>query len=246
MLAGGFKNDLLALNDNTPHDQRYARLIEYTTIIQLLLSTNGLVNYEGKYYSIKNLRLAPALPPELFPGILMSGSSEAGVAAARTLGATIVQYPKPADDCSQYAAAAGGKAGVRLGIVARDTTEGAWRDAHQRFPADRKGQLAHQLAMRVSDSVWHTRLSQMIQESDASQSVYWMGPFENHQTFCPYLVGSYPDVSAELARYITSGFETFIVDIPSSREELQHIESVFDQALQSARDARAICTVRAD
>ena len=33
MVAGGFKNDLEALNDTTPHDQRYARLIEYTTII---------------------------------------------------------------------------------------------------------------------------------------------------------------------------------------------------------------------
>src|SRR2546426_11956881 len=30
MVAGGFKNDLVALNDTTPHDQRYDRLIEYT------------------------------------------------------------------------------------------------------------------------------------------------------------------------------------------------------------------------
>src|ERR1700740_978014 len=35
MVAGGFKNDLLALNDTTPHDDRYAKLIEYTTIIKL-------------------------------------------------------------------------------------------------------------------------------------------------------------------------------------------------------------------
>src|SRR5919204_6723262 len=28
MVAGGFKNDLAALNDGTPHDQRYTRLIE--------------------------------------------------------------------------------------------------------------------------------------------------------------------------------------------------------------------------
>src|SRR5437660_7699899 len=38
MVAGGFKNDLLALNDATPHDERYTRLVEYTTIIKLLLS----------------------------------------------------------------------------------------------------------------------------------------------------------------------------------------------------------------
>ncbi|PYV37010.1 MAG: alkanesulfonate monooxygenase, partial [Acidobacteria bacterium] len=33
MVAGGFKNDLIALNDTTPHDKRYQRLIEYTTVI---------------------------------------------------------------------------------------------------------------------------------------------------------------------------------------------------------------------
>ena len=38
MVAGGFKNDLVALNDATPHDRRYERLVEYTTIIQRLLS----------------------------------------------------------------------------------------------------------------------------------------------------------------------------------------------------------------
>src|SRR5256712_4092777 len=36
MVAGGFKNDLMALNDTTQHDRRYHRLIEYTTIIQRL------------------------------------------------------------------------------------------------------------------------------------------------------------------------------------------------------------------
>ena len=29
MVAGGFKNDLAALNDDTPHDKRYQRLVEY-------------------------------------------------------------------------------------------------------------------------------------------------------------------------------------------------------------------------
>src|ERR1700753_136123 len=39
MVAGGFKNDLIALNDTTPHDERYSRLIEYPTLIKLPLST---------------------------------------------------------------------------------------------------------------------------------------------------------------------------------------------------------------
>ena len=42
MIAGGYTNDLLALNDLTPHDKRYARLIEYTMIIKELSPVNLL------------------------------------------------------------------------------------------------------------------------------------------------------------------------------------------------------------
>jgi len=237
MLAGGFKNDLIALNDTTPHDERYARLVEYITIIKLLLSNAGPVNFEGEFYKVRNLRMDPPLAPELFPGILMSGSSEAGVTAAMAVGATIVQYPKPAKDCTPDPATAGGKTGIRVGIVARPTSAEAWSAANQRFPGDRKGQLAHQLAMRVSDSVWHKQLSKMIEETGDVQGVYWMWPFQNHQTFCPYLVGSYEEVSEEMSHYMRRGFASFILDIPSSREELRHIETVFEQASRAGTRA---------
>jgi alkanesulfonate monooxygenase len=229
MLAGGFKNDLLALNDLTPHDDRYARLVEYTTIIRQLLSSSTAVDFEGKYYTIHNLKMAPPVPAELFPGILMSGSSEAGVAAAMAVGATIVQYPRPAKDCAPDPATAGGKTGIRVGIIARATTAEAWNVAHERFPGDRKGQLAHQLALRVSDSAWHKQLSEMTEQIGDLQGIYWMWPFQNHKTFCPYLVGSYQEVAEELSNYMSKGFEAFILDIPPSREELGHIETVFEK-----------------
>jgi len=42
MVAGGFKSDLEALNDTTPHGLRYARLLEYTAMVMRLLD-NGPV-----------------------------------------------------------------------------------------------------------------------------------------------------------------------------------------------------------
>src|SRR5213593_5080140 len=78
MVAGGFKNDLVALNDLTPHDERYARLFEYTTVIQSLLRTGDAVSFEGRYYKVTNLKLTPPLPAQLMPGVLVSGSSEPG------------------------------------------------------------------------------------------------------------------------------------------------------------------------
>ena len=83
--------------------------------------------------------------------------------------------------------------------------------------------MTHQLAMKTSDSVWHKQLSQMAQSIGEDTSPYWLVPFENYKTFCPYLVGSYERVAAELSRYI-------ILDIPPTREELEHIKVVFGRA----------------
>jgi alkanesulfonate monooxygenase len=231
MIAGGFPNDLIALNDTTPHDKRYARLIEYTIIIKELLAGESPVSRDGEFYKVDKLRLTPPLDRDLFPGIFVSGSSDAGLAAARAIGATAVKYPKPAgeeigvpNDGIDY--------GIRVGIITRETDGEAWRVARARFPEDRKGQLTQQLAMKTSDSVWHKQLSCL--DGETENNPYWLAPFHNYKTFCPYLVGSYERIAEEVARYVEAGYKTFILDIPPTQEELSHIGLVFKQSLRQA------------
>lgn len=228
MVAGGFKNDLAALNDPTPHESRYERLVEYTTIVRRLLE-GGPVSYSGKFYTVDKLKLAPALAPELFPGIFVSGSSAEGLAAAHAIPATAIKYPEPASECGDGAGDGGLDSGIRVGIISREREDDAWRVAHERFPEDRKGQLTHQLAMKVSDSAWHKQLSDLAQAG--GRSPYWLVPFQNYKSMCPYLVGDYERVGRELAGYISHGFRTFILDIPPSAEELVHTRTAFDRAL---------------
>ena len=162
LLAGGFRNDLLALGDPTPHDERYTRLVEYTKIIQGLCENPRGITLDGAYYSVQNLKLNPPLPKDLQPHYMMSGSSPAGMAAANATGVTAIQYPEPAtngviavtDRNSTYQST-----GVRVGIIARSTREEAWKIAEERFPKDRRGELTHHLAMKTSDSHWHQQLS---------------------------------------------------------------------------------------
>jgi alkanesulfonate monooxygenase len=231
MVAGGFKNDLSALGDTTPHDKRYTRLVEYTTIVSRLLAGAGPVTFAGEFHAVTNLKLAPPLPEALRPGVFVSGSSDAGLAAARALGATAIKYPGPAaeeapppDDTIPL--------GLRVGVVARADDEEAWAVAHGRFPEDRKGQLTHQLAMKVSDSSWHKQLSTMA--DDGRQGPYWLTPFQNYKTMCPYLVGSYDRVAQELARYMALGHRTFILDVPFDRDELHHVSTAFTRAIDGA------------
>jgi alkanesulfonate monooxygenase len=228
LVAGGFKHDLEALDDHTPHDARYDRVIEYGLIVKGLLQGER-VSHEGAFYRVKNLRLSPQEPPDLSPWLFVSGSSEAGMSAAALLGARPVMYPMP-PSVDRGAPQTNAPAAVRVGIVARETEEEAWKVARTRFPEDRKGQLTHELAMKASDSSWHKQLSELAVRGDPEPSPYWLHPFQCYKTFCPYLVGSHATVAGELSRYIALGYRTFLVDVPASEEELSHMGVTFRMA----------------
>lgn len=230
MLAGGFRNDLIALGDETPHDDRYARTTEYARLMRCLLESDEPVQFTGRCYTAHGLRLTPAVPPELRPGWLISGSSPAGRAAAIEIGAVAVEYPEPADRVQPPQAI--GERGIRVGIVARDDAEEAWRVAWERFPDNRRGRLAHAMAMKTSDSSWHRTLSDLARIRPADGSPYWLWPFEQHRTFCPYLVGDYGTVAQEIARYLRLGYRSFILDIPTEAADLETAGTVFRLAQQ--------------
>jgi alkanesulfonate monooxygenase len=235
VVAGGFVNDLIALGDNTPHDERYRRATEYVKVVLALL-TGERVSLDGPYYRVKNLRLTPQVPEHLWPGLLMSGSSEAGLAAARAIGAVPVKYPQPPGEERANGDALG--FGVRIGIIARESDDEAWAIALARFPPDRRGKIAHQVAMSVSDSHWHGQLSaQDAHRGDAGgpgvRNPYWLEPFKNYKTFCPYLVGAYEDLAELVAGYLRLGARTVILDTPLAGDDLHHAGRVLDAAVEA-------------
>jgi alkanesulfonate monooxygenase len=229
MLAGGFRNDLIALGDDTAHDDRYARTVEYALLIRRLLESDQPVNFAGRFYSIRGVRMTPALPEELQPGWLISGSSPAGRAAAIEMGAIAVEYPAPPDAIRDIEHVPAGR-GIRVGIIARADADEAWGIAHTRFPDDRRGRLSHALAMKTSDSAWHRTLSELAREQSADSSPYWLWPFEQHRSFCPYLVGDFATVAKEIGRYLALGHSSFILDIPIDAEDLDTAAIVFRMA----------------
>jgi alkanesulfonate monooxygenase len=79
----------------------------------------------------------------------------------------------------------------------------------------------------VSDSLWHEQLSSL---EDVGDPAYWLHPFKTYKTFCPYLVGSYSELVAELEAWRDVGVGAIILDVPASAEELEHIGTVFERA----------------
>jgi alkanesulfonate monooxygenase len=226
MIAGGFRQDLLAMGDSTEHDDRYLRMLEYCAIINGLLAGEK-VTHNGRYYRVRDLHISPALPTELRPEMLMSGSSDAGRDTAASLGATAIEYPEPPSTIEPRRP--DGKWGIRVGLIAREKSEEAWRAAWERFPEDRRGRIMHGMAMAVSDSEWHHRLSQLSKEKQQLEA-YWLWPFQNYHTFCPYLVGNFPTVATLLANYIARGYTHYILDIPREQGDLDSAKHVFSLA----------------
>jgi alkanesulfonate monooxygenase len=177
--------------------------------------------------------MRPDLPVHLVPEIFVSGTSEAGARAARLLDAVSIEYPEPG--ASYQGTKRPGKAGIRIGIIAADDSAAAWEKAHQRFPGDSVGRIKHVAAMRTSDSQWHKRLSQLEHQTAEESGSYWLWPFKNYHTFCPYLVGSYEEVSAEIVTYLRAGFTNFILDIPVEEADLQQASLVFGRARDQRR-----------
>jgi alkanesulfonate monooxygenase len=148
MVAGGFSNDLVSLDDTVPHDRRYDRVVEYTEIVTRLLTSESAVSFDGEFYRIKNVKLSPRLPAELVPTILMSGSSEASLAAAAKLGATAIKYRRPFRRRRSDFRNEDRQRRADRDHRSRDG-RGSMANSARAFPDDRKGQIAHELAMKT-------------------------------------------------------------------------------------------------
>lgn len=221
LVAGSSKEDLLALDDATPHDLRYRRLAEYGDIIQQLLTRQSPLVHEGDFYQLHMPATLGALVESSRPRLFVAGSSEAGRTAAASLQARTVGHPLPDSEPSDC---------VRLGIVARAEERFAWSVALERFGTDPEGRLRHGLEMCWSDSSWHKALASAGTEAGAEAASLWLEPFQNRRAQCAYLVGDYRGVACEIVSLLERGTRTFILDAPTTEEDLEHTACVFQRA----------------
>jgi alkanesulfonate monooxygenase len=238
-VAGGFKFDLAALDDRLEHDARYERLSEYGVIFARLIKGER-VTFQGRYYKVFGLKLDTHTGDAQRPRLTVSGSSAGGLRCAEAIGATAVMYPKPLESEASRTAATSAEAasaaivptGIRIGILARETADEAWRVAARRFPDDAEARARRQAGVQTSDSSWLHQLGALTQEhSGLGGDVYWTGPFASGKSFCPYLVGAYDDVASYLSAYLQRDVRVIILDCPSEEEDLRHAHTVLQRAV---------------
>lgn len=229
LVSGGFPGHLRELGDSLEHDARYERLAEYAEALTRLLTAEGAASYQGAYYTLRGARLGtPSLDAALLPRIYVSGGSEASLEARARLALPWLTYPRMLSRYADTGALKG--AGVRFGIIARETTEQAWAEARARFPRDEQGEELHDWASTQVESQWHLNLSQDVRRLQILEQVYWLYPFRAYHTFCPFLVGTYDEVADALAEYARVGVSTLILDAPTDPDDMAHAQIALRKA----------------
>jgi alkanesulfonate monooxygenase len=238
-VTGGFKADLASLGDTLDHDRRYDRLVEYVEVVRDLLAGRR-VTYSRSYYRLESAKVRSVPAEDLRPDLFLSGSSSSCKQAAKALGIVRLCYPLPPDAAASEVAEAGTKWGMRIGIVARDSSDEAWAVANTRFPTDPRGVAKQRIISRMSESSWQRNLS-LVAETAArtgsggvGEDTYWLRPFQSYKTFCPYLVGSYDEVAQALRQYFAAGVSTVILDVPESYDDLAHARLAIAHAVDGA------------
>jgi alkanesulfonate monooxygenase len=229
LVVGSNPHHLSAVGSRLDHDQRYDQLAEFGNIMIQLLTDPDPMTHAGDYYDFPEALLMPSLPAELRPTVFVSGSSPACVRAQRAMGVVRLTYPRPIAEYEPGTSLLDG-AGIRVGIIARDTTQEAWGIAHRRFPQDPMGERLQEFGTRVTDSLWYHRLSGDAARPREADGCYWLYPFRAAKEYCPYLVGSHTEVSELLARYLEMGITTLIMQAPVNEDDIPHAEIALRRA----------------
>ena len=227
LVTGTALNYLDGFHDDLSHDDRYERLLEYALLIEDLLVGKGVTSADGRFYKVSGLQLAPKMPENLRPGYLLAGQSDAARGAAARLNACSMQMLQPGFQNQLNDAR-----GIHFGVIARATREQAWEALHRWFPEDEEGQMMLDLSMQNTDSVWKRRMKLLSDDDQLRADGYCLQPFRNFAADCPYLVGAHSEVANIIAQLIIRGVHTFILDLPASEQEFEHVHAAFRLAEQ--------------
>jgi alkanesulfonate monooxygenase len=217
MITGTATSDLQGLGEQLSHQDRYARLSEFIHIVRQLLASTRPVTFNGKFYTTNNLQLRPGLPPALMPEFLIAGQSDDAHRVAKQMGCLMMQMLPP-----NLEEGINGP-GVNFGIFARQERGQARREAILLFQDSAEKRELLKYTLENTDSVWKRRLNEAGQKGELHENGYWLLPFLTFQADCPYLVGSYADIGANLRRFAEMNVSTIILDVVADEQELDHI-----------------------
>jgi alkanesulfonate monooxygenase len=220
--------------DRTDVAEKYRRADEFLTVAKGVWTGRGArgggfaggeFNFAGDFYDVINGGFDEAVDGHAFPTVYLSGNSESALDLSARHGDVhlfdlATSDPVPLTELSERATAAGRTvtAGLRLPIIARETSDEAWARLHRQ---------------------WGEVFDDVSDVSDRRHGDVTFAGFEHlgHRSSVG-LVGSYVDVAQYISDLASTGFEVFVLSGVPHIEELhrgaEHLLFLAD------RDARVL------
>jgi len=227
LVAGISPTEQAYYGDFLAHDARYARSNEFLDILHRLWRGETPLSYSGEHYTVKDTQLGLGYKGGGRPAIYISGASAVAQKTAIDFGDCWLRYGDTPEGIASAAApvlSQGGRVGIRMHVLARETREQALADLAEmmRDPdEDHKAWVAGFVATSDSEAV---KTSFRLAEGSDND---WLSPtlysgavaYRGGPALC--VVGSYEEVAAYLHRYKSSGVSEFIFSGWPTRDEMR-------------------------
>jgi alkanesulfonate monooxygenase len=221
IVVGGEAHEQRAYGDFLEKDERYARADEWLTVVSRLWQGEK-VDFHGKHVTVEGATI-PRVPDPLPPFYFGGSSPAAGPVAAKhsdvylTWGEPVEAVAKKVEWIRGLAAAQGRKVrfGIRLHIIARDTSEAAWAEADWLLKAIDPATINEvQAGLARSESEGQKRMLALHGGKTDNLVVgpnLWAGVGLVRGGAGTALVGSHSEIADRIKDYAAVGIEEFVL-----------------------------------
>lgn len=221
IVVGGEAHEQRAYGDFLEKDDRYARADEWLGVVERLWAGER-VTFSGKHVRVEDAHI-PRLPDPIPPFYFGGSSPAAGLVAARhsdvylTWGEPLEAVAKKVEWIRGLAQAQGRKVrfGIRLHVIARDTSEAAWAEAQRLLDAIDPETIANvQAGLNRSQSEGQKRMLALHGGSKDNLLVapnLWAGVGLVRGGAGTALVGSHNEIADRIKEYAAIGIEEFVL-----------------------------------
>ncbi|MBB6022768.1 alkanesulfonate monooxygenase SsuD/methylene tetrahydromethanopterin reductase-like flavin-dependent oxidoreductase (luciferase family) [Paenibacillus sp. JGP012] len=231
MIVGAAQNEALRLGDTLTYKEKYARLEEYISIFKQLFHSEKPIQYKGEYYHFNNLSLSPLNNNELLtPKLFVSGASDHHIQIANSHADVVLTHPQPVGKFKKnysYNLSESVDVGIKIGIIARKTSEEAWKVANARYPVSKMA-IATNRYKKHSESAWIRNMALEGIESELHDNVFWLGGYISGLSNNPILVGEHQEVRQYLKKYSEAGAKILLISGAQSKEDFENIDQVLN------------------
>ncbi|EEB63258.1 LLM class flavin-dependent oxidoreductase [Corynebacterium amycolatum] len=251
VVVGGEDHEQRAFGDHLNKQQRYARADEVLTITNHLLTNPDPIDFNGQYLTVEGAQLKSR--PQVAPPIYFGGSSKPGIDVAAKHADVYLTWGEPPQKVSEKITRVQAQAdqegrelgyGIRLHVIARETSEEAWAVA-ERLLADLDPDTVAriQAGLARSQSEGQRRMTELHNQGGQFTTGatardleiapnLWTGVGLVRGGAGTALVGSYEEVAERIAEYRHIGLEHFVLSGYPHLEETYHVGEGVVPALQ--------------